>query len=144
MGITERIFAQHVEATLPALTKALTASIAGEPPVQSVTGVDVCQRGGGMGAPADDPAVPEIGPQNLRQPRQVVLFIAEEPAVMSVADALPRPRRGAGTTPIGRAAPFTQAATGWCGGMRPGRQGQRWGWAGRWAGPRRGGAGGCG
>ncbi|WP_030338467.1 hypothetical protein [Streptomyces sp. NRRL S-1022] len=40
-----------------------------------------------MGASPDDPLVPEVGPQDLGQPCQVLLFIAEEPAVMPVADA---------------------------------------------------------
>lgn len=37
--------------------------------------------------PVDYPAVSEVGSQELGQPCQVVLFIAEEPAVMAVADA---------------------------------------------------------
>ncbi|WP_306368453.1 hypothetical protein [Nocardiopsis sp. CC223A] len=35
----------------------------------------------------DDPVMAEIGSQDLGQPRRFMLFIAEEPAVVTVADA---------------------------------------------------------
>ncbi len=50
-------------------------------------GLAVGQCGGGVGVSADDPVVPEVGPQDLGQPRQVVLFITEEPAVVPVENA---------------------------------------------------------
>jgi hypothetical protein len=46
-----------------------------------------------VGASADNPVVPDVGPQDLGQPCQVVLFTAEEPAV-PVADAVQRRQAG--------------------------------------------------
>ncbi len=62
------------------------ALLTGEPPGQAVAGVDEGQLGEGMGAPADDPVVLEVGPQNLGQQRQIVLLCSEEPAAVPVAD----------------------------------------------------------
>lgn len=64
-GTTEWVLAQQVESPVPALPQELAAALAVEPPGQAVTGVDVGQRGGGMGASSDDPMVPEVGLQDL-------------------------------------------------------------------------------
>ena len=67
VGIAERVLAQHVEPTVPAVSKALAAALAGELPGQAVAGDDVGQRGGGIGAPADDPVVPGLRTGELGQ-----------------------------------------------------------------------------
>ncbi|MFF1897246.1 hypothetical protein [Streptomyces sp. NPDC058206] len=77
MGITERVLAQHFESAVPPLPKRLSALLTGEPPGQAVAGVDEGQLGEGMGAPADDPVMLEVGPQNLGQQRQIVLLCSE-------------------------------------------------------------------
>ncbi|MFF3577692.1 hypothetical protein [Streptomyces mirabilis] len=107
VGITERVLAQHVEAAVPALPKRLTAAPAGEPPGQVIAGGDVGQRGGGMCASVDDPVVPEIGSQDLGQPCQVMLFIAEEPAAVTVTDAFIKTQ----DTTVSRSASQTTAET---------------------------------
>jgi hypothetical protein len=62
-----------------------------------------------MGAPADDPVMLEVGPQNLGQSRQVVLLIAEEPA--AVADTFMV--RGAADDETVDAPPGHAEAAGW-------------------------------
>lgn len=52
-----------------------------------VAGIDIGQCGGGAGAPADDPLMATVGPQNLGQPHETVLFVCQEPTVVPVADA---------------------------------------------------------
>lgn len=84
-GSAEKVFAQHVESTVPAPTKRFTTPFPGEQPGQAVAGG---KRGGEIGTPADDPVVPEVGPPDLGQPYQIVLIITEEPAVVPVADPL--------------------------------------------------------
>ncbi|MFI8266676.1 hypothetical protein [Streptomyces sp. NPDC085665] len=86
MGITERVLAEHSEPAVPPLPKRLSASLTGEPPGQAVAGIDEGQLTEGMSAPADDPVMLEVGPQNLGQQRQIVLLLSEEPAAVAVAD----------------------------------------------------------
>jgi hypothetical protein len=87
VGTTERVLAQRVESAVPTLPKQRAADFVGEPLDRAVAGTDVAQRGGGVGSSASDPLMLAVGLENLRQSRESVLFVSEEPSAVPVSDA---------------------------------------------------------